>query len=275
MLRRKFTSRIVVRPDNISLYVQDGKIVAAAGYRPLGELLISQGLVTPEDVAQAHSMTGRLGQNLLSMRVISSLQLRSALRTQASETLMYLLGQNPQTYEVFASEPMPLPSANIDGQELIDQLIGEQPLALNTVYQLARLEQPINIEPRSWELVRHINGRRSLNRVIQAAGFPLQEGQTLIRELIQKGLIEQSLALSLRFITPKRLPLSSTTHPPSSIRANLFLKYVDGQRNAWTIQDILQFPTEEAISTLTSLYREKLVEIVHGEREFNLLLDEF
>ncbi len=68
---------------------------------------------------------------------------------------------------------------------------------------------------------------------------------------MQRGLIEQTPVLGLRFIVPRRLPLDSTKHPPGGIRANLFLRHIDGQRSVWDIREKLACPPEEVIEHLT------------------------
>ena len=58
-------------------------------------------------------------------------------------------------------------------------------------------------------------------------------------------------------------------------RANLFLKHLDGLTDAWTIAQKLKFSLEEAATLLVSLYRDGLVDVVRGQRELELLAEEF
>lgn len=273
VLHHKLNVKMQISSLGMTLHFQEGRIEAVSGFRPLGEVLVQQGLVSADTVQQALRGTQSLGQSLLRNRIISSLQLRSALRQQVRDSIDYLFDNPPEHYELEAAQPLPLPTANIDGQEILSREI-KQPLSMSLAYQIAPQEGEVTLSPRSWQVLRYINGKRKLRRVLKRSELPEEEFQEIVRDLLQRDLIEPVVQLGLRFIVPKRKPLSSTTHPPAAIRANLFLKHVNGEQSAWAIQKKLGFPSDEVKAILTSLYRDNLIEIVGGQDEFLALLDE-
>lgn len=272
LVTHKISRTVVLSAHQLTLYVREGKIEAVSGYRRLGDILIQHGWVEAREVDLALASPQHLGQYFLLQRRISSLQLRTALRQQVREALDYLLTQSELSYALAPTQVLPVPTASVEGSDFLAQILDRQPLALGTVYQLARIEQDITLSPRSWQLLRVINGRRALSRVIQVSGLPPKEADEAVRTLIQSGAVEQTNLLSLRFIVPKRLPLDSTKHPPGNLRANLFLKQVDGQQNVWEIQATLNLPADETITILLSLYRDRLIEVVQGQQEFDQIL---
>ncbi len=251
VLSRRMSTRLTVRKLNITLYIHEGRLEAASGYVHLGDVLVGQGVIEPDVRLPTLTPEESFGHHLLRQRRITGLQLRNALRQQAQETLLFLLPQPDLDYDLQDARPLPVPNANLEGQELLTQMLAQQPLSMRTAYQLSDVKEAVSLEPACWQLLRWINGRRTLGRVIELAALPLEAAQEAARSLLQRGLIEQTPVLGLRFIVPRRLPLDSTKHPPGGIRANLFLRHIDGQRSVWDIREKLACPPEEVIEHLT------------------------
>lgn len=277
LVNHKLSQVVTVRAlgRSVALYVREGRLEAASGHRPLGEILVQHHSVDPAEIAQALASAQHLGQYFLGRRRITGLQLRTALRQQVRETLDHLLTQTDLPYELAPAQVLPSPTASIEGAEFLAQTLNRQPLALGMVYQLADIEQAFTIDVRSWQLLRWINGRRTLSRVVQRSGLQTDEAGEAVRALLHSGAIEQTNLLGLRFIVPRRLPLDSTRHPPGNLRANLFLKHVDGQQNVWQIQSVLNLAADETMTILAALHRDRLVEIVQGQQEFDGLMHTF
>lgn len=275
LVSHKLSRVVSVRGLGITLYVREGRLEAASGYRLLGEVLIQHHFVDPTEIAPALASGQSLGQYFLGKRRITGLQLRAALRQQVRETLDHLLSQTDLPYDLGPAQTLPSPTASIEGTEFLAQTLGRQPLALGMVYQLADLKQEFTVDVRSWQVLRWINGRRTLSRVVQRSGLQTEEVGEAIRGLLQHGAIEQTNLLGLRFIVPRRLPLDSTKHPPGNLRANLFLKHIDGQQNVWQIQSVLNLAADETMTVLASLHRDGLVEIMQGRQEFDRLMHTF
>lgn len=275
VLHHKLGVSIRISSLGVTMHLQDGRIEAVTGFRPLGEVLVENNLVSTGDIKQAlnKSKGQNLGQTLLRERLVSSVHLRAALRQQVRESLDYLLSNPPEHYELEPAVTLPLPTASVGAQEVLSRKF-EQPISMGAVYQLAPLGEEVTLSPQSWNVLRWINGKRKLERVLKHTKLPEDEFQRVLRDLLQRGLVEPVMQLSLRLIVPKRKPLSSTTHPPAGIQANLFLKHVDGERSVWKIQNKLGFPTEEVKTILASLHRDNLIEIVAGQEEFLAMLDE-
>lgn len=111
-------------------------------------------------------MPGFLGQNLLDLG-LKARHLRQALRAQAQEALMALRLAPPQSYMMRLSSPLPSPGAGLERDEVMELLLGSQEaLPLANVYQLASPGAAISLETAEVELLRWINGRRTLQRAM-------------------------------------------------------------------------------------------------------------
>lgn len=83
------------------------------------------------------------------------------------------------------------------------------------------------------------------------------------------------MVFGLRLIVPRARPTDHLTQPPASLRANLFLRRIGGQRDVASIARHLRISEHEACLITTSLYRDRVIEIEQGEQEFKRLLEEF
>lgn len=151
-------------PQGITLHLHAGRVRAVQGHIPLGQLLLRESECSEETLQKALDMPGFLGQNLLDLG-LKARHLRQALRAQAQEALMALRLAPPQSYMMRLSSPLPPPGAGLERGEVMELLLGSQEaLPLANVYQLPGAA--ISLETAEVELLRWINGRRTLQRAM-------------------------------------------------------------------------------------------------------------
>lgn len=274
-LSRRLTAQLRLWPHQITLHVHDGAIRGAEGHLPLGAILLHNKLCDPSLLEAALSKPGKLGQNLMEMG-LKPVQLRAALKAQAHATLQHLLQHPPTHYELKVTAPLPSPGAGLTSHEVLSTLHqSAQQLPLGNVYQLAAPKSVLTIEPQALELMRWINGRRTLGRALELSSLEPAEYETAAQFLLLSGLIELSVVFGLRMIVPKLRPADALTQPPAGLKANLFLRRVNGENDVISIANMLKITQQEACLILTSMYRDHVIEIQHGQAEFQRLLEEF
>ncbi|WP_412027249.1 DUF4388 domain-containing protein [Deinococcus yunweiensis] len=276
LISRRMTGRLTLYPSGVILHLNDGRVDGAQGHRLLGDVLLEQGLVNVDDLTAALITGGLLGQTLLRARRLTALQLRGALRQQVRGALRDVLATPPERYEFVPGTALPSPSAGVPGGEVLaEALTRGGTLPLGTIFQLAPVTAPVSMTPDQWALLRWVNGRRSLRRAVQLSGLPDDLAFTAARQLIELEVVEHSAITELKFIVAQLKPASSVRQPPAGIRGNLFIKYMDGTQDVWSVVQKLNFPPEEAASLLCAMHRDDLLDIVQGRAEFQRLLEQY
>ncbi|UQN10727.1 hypothetical protein [Deinococcus sp. QL22] len=207
--------------------------------------------------------------------ISNTINLTEPLRLQARLGLAFALKHPPERYTLQPARLLPEPTAGISGPDLLQALVMGEPLPLDTVFCLGQTAVPVTLSPDQWRLLRWVNGRRTLARAMETSGLEPDNAQQMARQLMTSGLVHPSAVVGLRLIVVRLKPASSLYQPPSSIRANLFLRHLDGVRDVWTIAETLKFPTEEAATLLVALHRDNVVEVVRGTQELARLDEEF
>lgn len=276
--KTRATGILYVLPIGVSVHFRDGRIQAVAGMVPLGDLLIVQGHVAEEEVVKAlDSGPAPLGQALLAQGLDPGV-LKESLTAQAKLSLALLLHHaTGQGFSFATGKPLPSPEAGLEVSPLLlEWAMKAHPLPLGTPVELAPNSGPtLHLDPEDWRLIRLVNGRRTLANILRFSGLDPQVAWRRAEILIQRGLVRPSALWGLRLIVPERAPTRTNYHPPSSLTANLFLKWVDGTRSAATITQILRLQPQEGATYLVDLYREGLIEAKYGRTEMERLLEEF
>lgn len=275
--RIQATGTLHVYPLGVKIHFKSGFIQAVEDMIPLGDLLLAQGSLTESQLELAlRSNVRPLGQALLSMG-LEKKTLQGGLEIQARLSLALLLNQlESQEFSFFPRQPLPLPDAGLEVSPLLLEWIAlTPPLPLGTPLELAPTANPVHLDPDEWRLLRLINGRRTLASILRFSGLDPRVAWQKAEGLVKRGLFRPSALWGLRFIVPQRAPKRTTYHPPSSLMANLFLKWVDGKRTAASIAQILEITPQEGALYLVDLSREGLVEIKQGQAEMAKLLEEF
>lgn len=276
LLNARVTGRLTLHPSGVTLHLNAGKVDAVQGVRPLGELLLEQGLVGEDDLTAALMAGEPLGQALLRARKITAVALRAALRQQVRVALPLVLTEVPERYAFTPGQPLPVPAAGVPGGEVLaEALTGGGALPMSSVFQLAPIASGVTVSPEGWALLRWVNGRRPLRRVTHLSGLSTEAAHRAAREIIELELVEQGAVTGLKFIVARMKPASSVRQPPAGIRGNLFIKHLDGTQDVWSVVQKLNFAPEEAASMLCALHRDDLIEVVQGSPEFQRLMEQY
>jgi len=98
--------RVVSDDNEVRIFIQDGAIIYAMGSQKegrLGHLLISKGLITPDQLqqclAEARSQKLAMGKILVGRGIISSEQLKSVIRKQAEFIVFNLFFWDQGSFE--------------------------------------------------------------------------------------------------------------------------------------------------------------------------------
>lgn len=275
--RTRATGILHIFPLGVGIYLQTGLIQAVEGLVPLGDLLVLRGYTTEEQLEVAlQSPIRPLGQALLALGLEPD-ALKKGLEIQAQLSLALLLADvAEQRFAFFLREPLPLPEAGLEPSPLLMEWAGRTlPLPLGTPVELAPVPGPVHLDADEWRLIHLTNGRRTLGNILRFSGLDPQVAWQKAEGLVQRGLLRPSALWGLRFIVPERAPRRTNYHPPSSLMANLFLKWIDGVRSAATITQGLGLSPQEGALYLADLFREGLIEIRQGRAEMAKLLEEF
>lgn len=277
VVTRELTGSLHLEPSGVTLHLRRGMLDAAQGHEPLGQILLRRGYLTEDTLADALAGPDLLGQNLIYSGVLPLDHVQDALRYQAQLALAAALQTPPTRYTLrSAASSLPEPRAGLGGDVLLAELVADDDLLpLRSAFHIAPTYGDVHLPHQAWQVLRLCNGRRTLERVLAASGLPPVEARDAVRYLIARRLIVQSAVIGLKLISVRLKPATSTYQPPAALRANLFLKHLDGLTDAWTIAQKLKFSLEEAATLLVSLYRDGLVEVVRGQRELELLAEEF
>ncbi|GAB5602825.1 hypothetical protein FJNA_13500 [Thermus sp. FJN-A] len=274
--RVRATGRLHIVPLDVELHLREGRLQAVSGLLPLGDLLL-RGELSEKALASALASGVRpLGQALL-RQGLEPEALRRLLLVQAQMGVALLLQHlQGQAFAFYPGPPLPEPGADLElGPLLLTWARSTLPLPLGAPVELAPSLTPVALDEEEWRLIRLINGRRTLANVLRFSGLEPQRAWQKAEGLIGRGLIRPSALFGLRLVVPSRPPRRTNYHPPSSLMANLFLKWVDGERTAAQIGTILGLSPHETALYLVDLYREGLLEVRQGRVEMERLLGEF
>ena len=67
----------------------------------------------------------------------------------------------------------------------------------------------------------------------------------------------------------------STVVAPAGMVANLFIKMLDGTRDAYSIGEELKLEPDKTAQIIVSLYRDNVATVKQGKSELEKLLDEY
>ncbi|AEV15079.1 hypothetical protein TCCBUS3UF1_290 [Thermus sp. CCB_US3_UF1] len=277
LAKTRSTGTLWIQPVAAGLHLREGRLQAVSGLLPLGDILLARGQLEEEDLAEALKRRVRpLGQALL-QQGLGAEALREALSLQVHLGIAFLLHYLPgQAFHFRPTPPLPPPEADLEITPLLlEWLRLHKPLPLSAPVELAPQPGPVHLDEEAWRLVRLVNGRRSLANVLRFSGLHPKRAWEKAEELLHRGLLRPSALFGLRLIVPARAPRRANYHPPSSLMANLFLKWVNGERTAAQIGEILGLKPQETALYLVDLFREGLIEVAQGRPEMERLADDF
>jgi hypothetical protein len=163
----------------------------------------------------------------------------------------------------------------LDEQRLIE---GRLPAA-NTVLYVQRdcsATEDVRLTQVEWRVLSLINGRRTLQEVIDLSGLVELDSQRLVYGLMSSGLILTNHDDSyLSQIIPERVPTADAAHTrssPPTMLANVLVKQIDGLRDLRQIRHALGCSETELVEEFNLLKRTGWVRIRSGVEVFERFL---
>jgi len=217
------------------IYCSEGKVANCSEFDPgalmLGDVLQQLGMATHTQIEAASTQQlsdivgKRIGERLISMRVIDDKQLREALRTKALWTARELAMWQEGTYEFIASPDVQklLPyndvPMNIEVMRATMEMVryaGEWetlkdalPQGMRTTLQLVpHIQQPLHFHRNKFELLMLVNTHRRVRRIAGAARRPELDIAQELAQFVQQQLIRPAfLAITVHHATDGKVHL--------------------------------------------------------------------
>jgi hypothetical protein len=285
------------KPSGIRLRLYQGHLVGASGTRfPLGSILVRRGVLTESQLEQAMAIKRRQAEGhvllgtvlLLEPFNLSRAAILDALSAEITLTVHRLLIEPQERYGFFRADPPPVlhPKVNVAKALLTSFGVADEiaisSLPLDAMMRMVRnpIETTIDLSQDEWRLCSYLNGRRSLRSAMQLIASSLEDGtrrsHRAAQHLVEHRLIEFAPVMGLSsLILAKRKQAGANYHPPASLTANLFVKQIDGVRSARAIAGVLNLSPDRAAQIAVSLYRDQVIEVIEGQYELELLLEEY
>jgi hypothetical protein len=219
---------VMERPDQeTKLFLREGRPVYATSTKEdlrLGAIVVRMGKVAAEALEPAlarHGGVGRLGQVLITEKLITEAELASCLKVQVSEVIFdtFRWGQGVFTFWDGVPPPASAVTLEMDLQNLLmegarrtdergrlPEIFPDLGMAVETLANPERVKHSVNLTPEEWKVFFLVDGRRTLSEICHLAGN-VDEAVTL--------QILHNLVLA-KFATVVRAPASapSATLPP-------------------------------------------------------------
>ena len=186
---------VLERSDQESkLFIHNGKPVFAASTRDdlrFGPLLVRFGKVSGDALERLMARRGgaglRIGQVLLSERVLTEAELASFLKVQVSEVIFETFAWHEGVFTFFDSVAPPATAVTLDmdlqtlvmeGVRRIDhdarlgEVFPDLSMAVEAVANPERVKHSATLTPEEWKVFFLIDGRRSLSEICRLAANP-------------------------------------------------------------------------------------------------------
>jgi hypothetical protein len=275
-------------PSGLALRLHRGAVVGARGGEPLGTILVGQGILGESEFSEALSSlqaNQSLGERLLlaPFSVPKSL-IQDCLRQQIEGVIDRLQFEPQQRFKFYRAETPTGLYARLEVKEVVQRkatLDFAPSLPLEDVYRMALMpdESNIYLSLDQWRVCRLLTGRRTLRQVLERSGSDhdgYARAYKALEAVMARGLLELAAVSGLRtiFLRRKREILASY-HPPAGMIANLFLKSLDGTRDARSIGDELKIEPDKIALIVTGLHRDQVVDVIQGQTELNRLIEDY
>ena len=291
-------------PSGLALRLHRGAVVGSRGGEPLGTILVGQGVLSESELSQALSMRGQyapstrgeyapstrgeyatLGQMLTQppYEVPESL-IRDCLRQQIEGVIDRLQVEAQQRFKFYRAESPSGLFVRLDLKDLQQRKVQfdfEPSLPLEDVFRMALMpdEGNIGLTLDEWRVCRMLTGRRTLRQVLERSGSDhdgYARAYKALERIFNRGLLELAAVSGLRTIfLRRRREIPASYHPPAGMVANLFLKNLDGTRDARSVGDELKIEPDKIALIVTGLHRDRVVDVVQGQTELNRLIEDY
>jgi len=183
---------VMERPDQeTKLFLREGRPVYATSTKEdlrLGAIVVRMGKVAAEALEPAlarHGGVGRLGQVLITEKLITEAELASCLKVQVSEVIFdtFRWGQGVFTFWDGVPPPASAVTLEMDLQNLLmegarrtdergrlAEIFPDLGMAVETLANPERVKHSVNLTPEEWKVFFLVDGRRTLTEICQLAG---------------------------------------------------------------------------------------------------------
>ncbi len=274
-------------PSGLALRLHRGSVVGSRGGEPLGTLLVGQGILSESELSDALSMRGQMSLGVALTQPpyeVPESMIKDCLRQQTEGVIDRLQYEPQQRFKFYRADSPTGLFARIDLKDLQQrkvQLEFAPSLPLEETYRMAIMpdESKIQLTLDEWRVCRLLTGRRTLRQVLERSGSDhdgYAKAYQALESVMARGLLEVSAVSGLRtiFLRRKR-EIPASYHPPAGMVANLFLKNLDGKRDARSIGDELNIDPDKIALIVTGLYRDRVVDIIQGETELLRLVEDY
>ncbi|HXB57283.1 MAG TPA: DUF4388 domain-containing protein [Vicinamibacteria bacterium] len=234
---------VLERPEQeTKLFFREGKAVFATSTAEdlrFGNTLVRLGKLsaqTVERVMQKQRAGARIGQILLSEKILTEEALASFLKIQVSEVIFHTFSWREGTFTFYDKTPPPATAVTLemDLQNLImegvrrgndlDRMAAAFPdreMVVEALVNPERVKQSVNLLPDEWRVLFLVDGRRSVGEVCHLVGNP-DEMATL--QILQHLRAARFLALG----PPRPEPAPVLAPPIPVVEGGGTQKWIDG-----------------------------------------------
>ncbi|HET7294466.1 MAG TPA: DUF4388 domain-containing protein [Vicinamibacteria bacterium] len=192
-LGRRTGVLVLERPQQeTKLFLRGGKPVFATSTREdlrLGSTLVRLGKVKAEDLDRVlqQQSGGRIGQLLLSSKLLGEEELATFLKVQVSEVIFDTFGWHDGTFVFFDKVPPPVTAVTLEmnlqnlvmeGVRRLDErarladVFPDLNMVVEALANPERVKQSVNLTQEEWQVFFLVDGRRSLSEICRLAGNP-------------------------------------------------------------------------------------------------------
>ena len=183
---------VMERPDQeTKVFLREGRPVFATSTKEdlrLGAIVVRLGKVPAAALQPAlarHGGVGRLGQILITEKLITEAELASCLKVQVSEVIFdtFRWGQGVFTFWDGVPPPASAVTLEMDLQNLLmegarrtdergrlAEIFPDLGMAVETVANPERVKHSVNLTPEEWKVFFLVDGRRTLSEICHLAG---------------------------------------------------------------------------------------------------------
>lgn len=200
--------------DIVMVYFKSGSVIYGYGPRKtyhIGRMLVENGRISSEQLDEAIAEQAkdkasgrRLGQILIEKRYIDRADLESVVRKQVEELIFSLMSWERGSFKFYENQfpteeeiTVNLSTENVvlEGMRRLDEMtrIKDYLPDFSVVFTLANSEpnqkREITLEPEEWNILGLIDGRRTIEDIIQASSLDSIEALKRLASLQLAGLV--------------------------------------------------------------------------------------
>jgi len=213
--RKTGTLGIQKDDDIVMIYFEKGQIIYGYGPRKtyhLGQLLKERGKINSKQLNEAVSTqvktasSKRLGQILMEKKFIDRADLEKVVREQVEELIYSLLSWDSGTFKFYENQyptqeeitvNISVENAILEGYRRIDELnrargaLPDLEQVLTIAPAPSERKTDISFQSEEWNLLALVNGRRTINEIVDISNLPKTETLQKLAALKLAGLISE------------------------------------------------------------------------------------